>query len=218
MAEQQAPRKKRSALDLPLPRGPSSSSSSGGGGSSSPPASLSAFSFLFSEMVQYCAARVDVTQELEARLSALGYPVGQRALDLLSLREKAMRKERGVKAVLQFLRSSVWRALFGRQADRLEKSTANADEFYIYDDSPITNMFVSVPKDFGQLNCAAFMGGVIAGVLDAAEFPASVTAHEHEIAPADGDADGAPPRTTTVFIIKFEPEVVERERDLQSAA
>lgn len=35
---------------------------------------------------------------------------------------------------------------------------------------PMTNSFVSVPADLGQLNCAALVAGVIAGVLDGASF------------------------------------------------
>lgn len=34
----------------------------------------------------------------------------------------------------------------------------------------MTNSFVSVPADLGQLNCAALVAGVIAGVLDGASF------------------------------------------------
>ncbi len=41
---------------------------------------------------------------------------------------------------------------------------------YIYDLDPVTNRFISVPKEMGQLNCAAFIGGIIRGVLDSANF------------------------------------------------
>jgi hypothetical protein len=40
----------------------------------------------------------------------------------------------------------------------------------IHESAPITNTFVSVPADLGQLNCACFVGGIIAGVLDSARF------------------------------------------------
>ena len=32
--------------------------------------------------------------------------------------------------------------------------------------------FISVPKDMGQLNCAAFVAGIVKGALDGAGFPA----------------------------------------------
>jgi uncharacterized membrane protein len=41
---------------------------------------------------------------------------------------------------------------------------------YISDKEPITNKFISVPKEMGELNCASFVGGIIRGVLDSAEF------------------------------------------------
>ena len=44
----------------------------------------------------------------------------------------------------------------------------------------MTNSFVSVPADLGQLNCAALVAGVIAGVLDGASFVSWV-----ELAPND---------------------------------
>ncbi|TYG50713.1 hypothetical protein ES288_D10G197700v1 [Gossypium darwinii] len=46
--------------------------------------SLSAFAFLFSELVQYNQTRVDNIAELERRLEVVGYVVGARVLELLS--------------------------------------------------------------------------------------------------------------------------------------
>ena len=49
------------------------------------------------------------------------------------------------------------------------------------------------------VNCAAFVAGILRGVLEASCFPAQVTAHENE--------EGA-----TVYLIKFDPEVLQREK------
>ena len=35
---------------------------------------------------------------------------------------------------------------------------------------PVTNTFVSVPADMGDFNCASFIAGIIAGVLDSSKF------------------------------------------------
>ena len=35
---------------------------------------------------------------------------------------------------------------------------------------PLVNKFISVPREMGSLNCAAFVAGVIKGVLDGAGF------------------------------------------------
>lgn len=52
----------------------------------------------------------------------------------------------------------LWTTLFPTNAD------------YIEDVEPLVNKFVSVPKDYGSLNCAAFIAGVIHGVLLASGF------------------------------------------------
>ncbi|CAK9183306.1 unnamed protein product [Ilex paraguariensis] len=52
--------------------------------------SLSAFAFLFSELVQYNQTQVDNIGELERRLEDAGYAVGARVLELLCHREKGM--------------------------------------------------------------------------------------------------------------------------------
>jgi hypothetical protein len=40
----------------------------------------------------------------------------------------------------------------------------------IHEFTAITNSFVSVPADMGHFNCASFLAGIIAGVLDSAKF------------------------------------------------
>lgn len=103
----------------------------------------------------------------------------------------------------------MWQHLFGRQADRLEKSSnpATPDEYMIIDNEPLVNQFVSVPREMSQLNCAAFVAGIIEGVCDGAAFPARVTAHS-----VGGKAEeGEMWPGKTVFLVKFAPEVLERE-------
>jgi len=175
----------KSVIDLPLSRGKNE-------------VSLSAFSYLFSELVQYCQSKVDLTQELEKRLSDAGYGIGLRVLELLSWREKSSRKEKNVIAMLQFIHGTVWKVLFGKAADALQKSTEQDDEYYIYDRDPITNRFISVPKNLGSLNTAAFIAGIINGILDGAEFTAHVQACWNA-------SD-----SRTVYVIKFDPSVLKR--------
>ena len=42
----------------------------------------------------------------------------------------------------------------------------------ISDTEVFVNKFISVPKDMGQLNCAAFVAGIVKGILEGAGFPA----------------------------------------------
>ena len=59
----------------------------------------------------------------------------------------------------------------GYIADAAECVQAD-DEYMISDSDLFVNKFISVPKDMGQLNCAAFVAGIVRGVLDSAGFPA----------------------------------------------
>lgn len=49
----------------------------------------------------------------------------------------------------------------------------------IHENSPVTNSFVSVPADMGHLNCAAFIAGIIAGMLDSARFVSLISICHH---------------------------------------
>jgi len=91
-------------------------------------------------------------------------------LELLALRERQYRRETKLIGVLQFVSSTVWKALFNKVADSLERSTENEDEYMIHEREPITNAFVSAPADISQLNCAAYIAGIISGVLNGASF------------------------------------------------
>lgn len=168
--------------------------------------SLSSFAFLFSEFVQYHQNRVSSISDLEKKLEKSGYSIGQRVIELISCRDRITKRETRIVNMLQYVSNTVWRHLFNKPADNLERSTENEDEYMIHEFSPVTNAFVSVPSDMGHLNCAAFLAGVIAGVLDSARFNAKVSAH------LVSNGDGTPDRT--VFLIKFSSEIMSRERKL----
>jgi hypothetical protein len=40
----------------------------------------------------------------------------------------------------------------------------------IRDNDPLTNRYISVPRDYSPLNCASYIGGIVRGALDAADF------------------------------------------------
>lgn len=165
--------------------------------------SLSAFAYVFCEMVQYQSTRIQSANDLERRLEETGRTVGLRVLDLVTFREKLTKRETRVIGALQFVSSTCWKALFGKVADSLERSTEVDSEYMIHEADPVTNKFISVPPDLGQLNCAAYIAGVTAGILEGAGFPAEVSAHTVSNGPGQGDR--------TVFLIKFAPEVMARE-------
>ncbi|RAL37732.1 hypothetical protein DM860_000426 [Cuscuta australis] len=123
--------------------------------------SLSAFAFLFSELVQYNQTQVDNIAELERRLEDAGYAVGARVLELLCHREKGNRRETRLIGILSFVHSTVWKVLFGKIADSLEKGTEHEDEYMISEKELLVNRFISIPKDMGAFNCGAFAAGIV---------------------------------------------------------
>lgn len=40
----------------------------------------------------------------------------------------------------------------------------------ITENEPLMNKYISIPKDLTGLNCGSFLGGIVEGILDAAEF------------------------------------------------
>eukprot|EP00934_Nitzschia_sp_Nitz4_P002408 Nitzschia sp. Nitz4//scaffold29_size155292//129490//130421//NITZ4_002686-RA/size155292-processed-gene-0.28-mRNA-1//1//CDS//3329546532//2403//frame0 len=187
--------------------------------------SMSAFAYLFSELVQHHQNRVDSISELERRLESSGYGVGLKILELQAYRSREYKRETRLMNILQFVSTQVWRSLFGKPADSLERSIDHADEYMIIDYEPLTSTFVSVPSDFGQLSVDAYISGIIAGVLTGAGFSARVTAHsvkleEGEQPPSSSSVNTSglsvisrlPPRKEkAVFLVKFSPEVLERD-------
>lgn len=90
--------------------------------------SLSAFAFLFSELVQYCQNRVESISDLEKKLEEAGYGIGQRLIELIGCRDRLTKRETRLVNMLQFVSNVVWRHLFNKGADNLEKSMENEDE------------------------------------------------------------------------------------------
>ncbi|KAK4700315.1 trafficking protein particle complex subunit 5, partial [Phenoliferia sp. Uapishka_3] len=175
--------------------------------------SAGAWAFLFSEIIQYTQKRVSGIGEFEKRLNILGYRVGTRLLELLPLRDylyplSSLRspppptRTLRLLPILSYVHSTLYRYLFGRPADSLEKSTENEDEYMIGDDDMVITRGVEVPRDMSELSCGALVAGIIEAVMDGAGFPARVTAHTVPTI--------SHPRRT-VILIKLDPEVLARE-------
>jgi len=77
----------------------------------------------------------------------------------------------------------------------------------VHDNAPMITKFISVPQSMGQLNCGAFLAGIIEAILDSTMFfTERVTAH------STGD-ENVPQRCT--ILIKFRREIIEREAFLK---
>ncbi|CAJ0945764.1 unnamed protein product, partial [Mesorhabditis belari] len=156
---------------------------------------LSTFAVLFSEIIAYVQQRVKSGEELHDKLVSLGRFIGIRMLDLIVLREKGYKRETKLLGMLMFLKSTIWKNLFGKEADRLERSNDNPRNYHLIEKEPLVNTYISVPKD-NSLNCAAFSAGIIEAMLEASNFPCKVSAHWHE---------GA-----TTYLIEFDESVIDQ--------
>ena len=127
------------------------------------------------------------------RLNVLGYRIGTRVLELMTWRNestsKAPKREIRFLPALMSIHTQVWRAVFGKPADAIEKSVENEDEcehfpvsftftghhtqsridMIIDNDPPITR-FISVPREMDQLSCSSLTAGIVEAVLDGLGF------------------------------------------------
>ncbi|KAL4816964.1 NO signaling/Golgi transport ligand-binding domain-containing protein [Aspergillus spinulosporus] len=188
--------------------------------------SRASFAFLFGEMVTYAQRRVTGIQDLERRLNEQGYPLGLRLLDLLFYRTMSSSSSSALSSsstsasppnrplrilpLLHLIHGPLWRLLFNRPADALEHSVSpdTPNEYMITDNDTLVNTYISVPKEMNQLNCAAFVAGIIEGVCDGCGFEAKVTAHNQP-------TEMWPSRT--IFLLRFGESVMEREKVLERA-
>ena len=133
---------KSGVLHRPLPRGDRT-------------VSLSSFGFLFAELITYYQGRCTSMSDLESKLEGAGRDVGVRFLELVAFRDKPGKRETTVVGMLQFISGPAWQSLFGKHADALEKSTDQANQYMIRESEPITNHFISMPKEYSRVNVAS---------------------------------------------------------------
>jgi hypothetical protein len=118
--------------------------------------------------------------------------MGTRVLELMVWRaesgSKAPKREIRFLPALMSIHTQVWRAVFGKPADAIEKSVENDDECVslnpitfvwangngtadmIIDNDPPLERHVSVPRDMSQLSCSSFTAGIVEAVLDGLGF------------------------------------------------
>lgn len=124
------------------------------------------------------------------RLNTLGYRIGTRVLELMVWRaessSKTPKRETRFLPALMSIHTQVWKAVFGKAADAIEKSVENADECtvttlshsslcrrltdMIIDNDPPIERHISVPRDMSQLSCSSFTAGIVEAVLDGLGF------------------------------------------------
>lgn len=169
---------------------------------------LSTFGFLFGQWIQYAKSQASDVTDLEARLYGVGQSVGIRYFELVLARSKdPNRRQLKVLDILLYISDNIFRPVFGKH--HIERSSSAEDEYMFRWDSDISvNEFISVPRQYGALNCAAFVAGMIGGILEHCSFAARVTAHYVQ---AEAGA------STTTILVKFAEPVLLREAQLARA-
>ncbi|OZC06502.1 DNA-directed DNA polymerase [Onchocerca flexuosa] len=127
---------------------------------------FSTFALLFAEMIRYANNRSNTVSDLQDKLLGYGKFVGSRLLDVIVLREKGYRRETKLLNMLMFVKGTIWKNLFNKEADKLERSNDDPCQYLLIEKEPIVNTYISVPKDKGNLNCASFIAGIIEAVLE----------------------------------------------------
>lgn len=69
-----------------------------------------------------------------------------RVLELICFRDKNLKRETKVLGILTYLAYTVWKVLFGKQADSLEKSTEQEDECRVL--LPVFSLLITSPSSF----------------------------------------------------------------------
>ena len=86
---------------------------------SRPDINLSTFNYLLSQIIQYYLSN---SRNLDDELEKLGESIGPRLLELMTFREKTLKHEIKHVEMLKYIHSTIWKNLFGKTADSLEKA------------------------------------------------------------------------------------------------
>ena len=164
--------------------------------------SLSFFSYLFSEIIKYLNSKED-NRSIQEKLNEFGHSIGQKVYEYYNFRDQKLQARKlKIKDVLLYIYGNIWQSFFGSKPEALDKSVEEEDEYRIYEKGPITNRFLASKSD--PVNCADFIGGILEGMLYAAEFPAKVDAIV--ISEKEGIIN-----KKVAYIIKFKKSIVERD-------
>ncbi len=171
---------------------------------SRPEVNLSTFNYLLSQIVQYYLSN---SRNLNEELEKLCETMGPRILELFVFREKSLKHEIKHVEMLKYIHSTIWKGLFGKTADSLEKAKDSETEYMIKDYAPTYMKYVS---EYSNYSVASLMVGIIRGVLNSAGFEAQVS---YQTLWQDGPAGRKKLYPPTVWIVAFAKGVITREKE-----
>ncbi|EPY41124.1 transport protein particle (TRAPP) subunit [Angomonas deanei] len=178
--------------------------------------SLSAFSFLFTDLctrAYHYPTKVQNVEEVEARLTQLGVHVGMRLMMLYSVRETQENRRRPltVEQALKLLQEKLWLRWFGHAANEVQRESGS-DRYFLGDSDPLVLKSVFASPDYVDsegrwtVNYASYMGGIIQGALQSMNFDCEVVTY-HQPEPDKPHQ--------SLFVVAFSKHVWDRERKLK---
>lgn len=117
--------------------------------------------------------------------------MGMKLLELYYWRtegsSRAPKREVRFLAALSTMGSTMWKAIFGKPADAIEKSVTKDDEckpfitsagilslksfvVMLIENDPAITKFISISRDMSSLSCSALTAGVVEAILDGLGF------------------------------------------------
>lgn len=186
---------KKSVLDRPLER------------KQNKDVSHAAFSYLISEVIQQAQKKCPRVADMESRLADLGRHVGVRLLELHSMRSRGQKRETSLVAHLSWVVTHLWKSLWGRSADALERVVDNPREYLLVDTGVNVAPYISLPKDLSSFSAASFCAGIVQGAMDGAGFTTE-TVQAHNVQRDDGSQK-------TVIVVRFTDATIKRDQMLQ---
>lgn len=93
-----------------------------------------------------------------------------------------------------FIKDVIWKQLFGRAADLVERAVEDTNEFRIYDRNVITNRFTPTQdltkEEMNVPNCSYFVAGIVEGILISANMDCKVSIFQIESTPQPTQPQG----------------------------
>ena len=78
-------------------------------------------------------SRINIFQRNKIRLADTGYDIGYRMNELCVFRDKNPKREQKIVDQLRFITNVIWKTLYGKTADELQKTPNMDNQYMIYE-------------------------------------------------------------------------------------
>ncbi|BAM40343.1 uncharacterized protein TOT_020000602 [Theileria orientalis strain Shintoku] len=103
------------------------------------------------------------------RLHLMGFEVGCRILDALTIKDKITTRFTTIVPLLSFISTSVWKYLFNHHAV-LMRGKDSYKEYMLNDKEFQITKYISMPRELQYSTCSSFIAGIVDGILSSAKF------------------------------------------------